>query len=125
MKLNVGLLLLRLFIGLTMLISHGWGKLANFGAMSTKFPDLIGLGSQVSLSLAVFSEVFCSVFIVLGLLTRWVSIPLLITMAVAFFIVHGNDPFKVKELAFLYMGAYATLIFTGAGDYSLDKLIRK
>ena len=108
-----------------MLISHGWGKLANFGAMSTKFPDLIGLGSQVSLSLAVFSEVFCSVFIVLGLLTRWVSIPLLITMAVAFFIVHGNDPFKVKELAFLYMGAYATLIFTGAGDYSLDKLIRK
>ena len=125
MKLNVGLLLLRLFIGLTMLISHGWGKLANFGAMSTKFPDLLGLGSQVSLSLAVFSEVFCSVFIILGLVTRWVSVPLLITMAVAFFIVHGSDPFKAKELAFIYMGAYATLIFTGAGDYSLDKIIRK
>ena len=125
MKLNVGLLLLRLFIGLTMLISHGWGKLANFGAISTKFPDVLGLGSQVSLSLAVFSEVFCSVFIILGLVTRWVSVPLLITMAVAFFIVHGSDPFKAKELAFIYMGAYATLIFTGAGDYSLDKIIRK
>lgn len=125
MKLNAGLLILRLFVGLTMLISHGWGKLSNFGAMSTKFPDLIGLGSQVSLSLAVFSEVFCSIFIILGLLTRWVSVPLLITMAVAFFVVHGNDPFKSKELAFMYMGIYGTLVFTGAGEFSVDKFIKK
>lgn len=122
---NLGLLILRLFVGLTMLISHGWPKLSNFSAMSTKFPDLIGLGSQVSLSLAVFSEVFCSVAIILGVLTRWVSIPLMITMAVAFFIVHGSDPFKTKELAFIYMGIYATLIGTGAGDFSIDKFIRK
>ncbi len=125
MKLNLGLLILRLFAGLTMLISHGWPKLSNFSAMSTKFPDVIGLGSQVSLSLAVFSEVFCSIALVIGLLTRWVSIPLLITMAVAFFIVHGNDPFNSKELAFMYMGVYATLICTGSGDFSIDRFIKK
>ncbi|PIK15707.1 DoxX family protein [Halobacteriovorax sp. JY17] len=125
MKLNLGLLILRLFAGLTMLISHGWPKLSNFSAMSTKFPDVIGLGSQVSLSLAVFSEVFCSIALVIGLLTRWVSIPLLITMAVAFFIVHGSDPFNSKELAFMYMGVYATLICTGSGDFSIDRFIKK
>ncbi|ATH07915.1 transmembrane DoxX protein [Halobacteriovorax marinus] len=125
MKLNLGLLILRIFAGLTMLMGHGWGKLTNFSTLSAKFPDVIGLGSQVSLSLAVFSEVFCAAFLVLGLLTRWVSIPLFITMAVAFFIVHGADPFKSKELAFMYMGIYGALICTGGGDFSIDRFIKK
>jgi putative oxidoreductase len=122
---NVGLLVLRLTVGFTMLLGHGWPKLANFSAKSAVFPSVMGLGSQISLSLAVFSEVFCSVFLILGLLTRWVSIPLLITMLVAAFIVHGSDPFKVKELSLMYLFCYTTLFFTGGGEFSVDKFIKK
>lgn len=122
---NIGLLFLRLAVGFTMLIAHGWPKLANFGAVSAKFPSVLGLSSQISLSLAVFSEVFCSVFLILGLLTRWISIPLMVTMLVAVLVIHGNDPFKTKELALMYLFTYTTLFFTGGGDYSIDKFIRK
>ncbi len=122
---NVGLLILRLTVGFTMLLGHGWPKLANFTAKSATFPGAFGMSSQISLSLAVFSEVFCSVFLILGLMTRWVSLPLIGTMAVAAFIIHGADPFKTKELALMYLFCYTTLFFTGGGEFSVDKFIKK
>jgi putative oxidoreductase len=124
-KQNIGLFILRVSLGLMMISMHGWGKLMNFGAKSATFPDVIGLGTQVSLSLAVFSEFFCSIFLIAGLLTRWASLPLIATMGVAAFIHHASDPFQVKEKAILYLVGFVVLFFTGAGEYSIDKLIKK
>lgn len=123
MKENIGLLLLRLISGLTMLISHGWPKLMDFTTRKDTFPDPLGVSSPVSLALTVFAEVVCALLITAGVFTRWVAVPLFITMAVAFFVIHGADPFKNKELAFVFMGMYATLSFTGGGAYSVDALI--
>ena len=103
-----------------MAIAHGWGKLTGFSEKSGGFPDPIGLGSPTALGLAVFAEVFCSIAIVLGLFTRAAAIPLLITMMVAAFMIHGDDPFQKKELALFYGATYLTLIFTGAGKFSAD-----
>lgn len=117
---DVGLLVLRLGLGLTMLISHGWGKYQNFSVMATKFPDPLGVGSQLSLTLAVFAEVVCSALIVLGLATRLALTQLIATMVVAFFIIHANDPFQKKELAFMYLIGYVALFITGPGRLSID-----
>lgn len=116
-----GLLFLRISIGLTMLLAHGWGKMTNFSAIAPKFMDFIGLGGSVSLALAVFSEVFCSVFIIIGLKTRIASAFLAITMFVAAFMVHLDDPFKVKEKALLFLFAYITLMLTGGGKFSIKE----
>jgi len=118
---DIGLLVLRVWAGGTMLLAHGWGKLANFGSRADTFADPIGLGSTVSLSLAVFAEVFCAILVILGVLTRLASLPLVITMLVAFFIVHHDDPFRQKELAFLFLGIFITLSLTGGGRFSLLK----
>ena len=123
MKENLGLLLLRLISGLTMLLAHGWPKLMNFTTYKESFPDPIGLGSPVSLALAVFAEVVCSILIAAGVFTRFVAVPLVITMLVAFFFIHGADPFQKKELAFIYLGMFATLGMTGAGGWSVDALL--
>jgi putative oxidoreductase len=125
MKTNLGLLVLRVTFGLTMLIAHGWPKLVNFGGLKDSFRDPIGVGMTTSLTLAVFSEVFCALFIVLGLFTRLASIPLIATMIVAAFMVHGDDPWARKELAVVYLFAFTALLGTGAGGYSLDGLLRK
>lgn len=125
MKENIGLLLLRLVCGLTMLIAHGWPKLMDFTVRKDTFPDPLGVSSPVSLALTVFAEVVCALLITAGVFTRWVAIPLFITMAVAFFVIHGADPFKGKELAFVYMGMYGVLAFTGSGAYSVDALISR
>lgn len=125
MKVDIGLLILRLGFGGMMLFAHGWPKLANFTNLTGHFPDPIGLGSTLSLTLAVFSEFFCSIALMAGVLTRWVSIPLLITMLVAAFIVHADDSWKDKEFALLYAIPFLAFFFTGGGRFSLDTLIGK
>lgn len=125
MKTQIGLLIFRIVFGLTMLISHGLPKMMAFQTKKDVFPDPLGIGSSLSLGLAILAEVFCAALLTLGLFTRIVAVPLFITMFVAFFIVHGSDPFMKKELAFVYMLGYAALVLTGPGNWSLDVLWRK
>lgn len=122
---DLGILTIRIAVGAVMLLEHGLPKLKNFTYLSQNFPDPIGVGSYISVSLAIFSELFCSIFLIVGLFTRFNALMLFATMAVAFFIQHGSDPFKAKELAFLYGIMYLALIFTGSGKYSVDKMIGK
>ncbi len=118
-SLSLGLLILRLAYGGMMLV-HGYPKLMGFSEMSDKFPDPLGMGSQLSLIAAIGAEVGCSLLLIIGLLTRFVSLPLAFTMIIALFVVHGDDPWDVKEKAALFLAAYVALFFTGAGRFSVD-----
>jgi putative oxidoreductase len=122
-KVNIALLILRVVIGVFML-THGIGKLETlFGSEPIQFRDPIGIGATASLALAVFSEVFCSILLIIGLGTRFAAIPLFITMMVAAFIVHINNGFGKQEFALLYAVIYTTIAIIGAGKYSLDYLL--
>jgi len=121
---DIGLLLLRIGAGGFMLVLHGWGKFMNYFDTSfnaVQWADPIGVGPAWSHHLATGAEVGCSVLLILGVLTRLSAIPLAFTMGVAAFVVHADDPFKVKELAFAYLIMYVTLIFTGGGRFALLK----
>lgn len=122
--LSLGLLILRVLVGITML-THGLAKLTSFSEFSATFPDPIGLGSTLSLILIIGAEVGCSLFVIVGAFTRLATIPLMFSMLVVLFVVHASDPFQVKELPLLYLGIYILLFFTGAGRISLDSLISK
>jgi len=119
---DLGLLVLRLGLGGVML-THGFQKLSNYDAMLTKFADPFGFGITLSVLLAIFAELFCSLGIMLGLATRLAAIPLIVTMATAFFIIHGNDPMMKKELALIYLIGFVALLLTGPGRISVDHLI--
>jgi putative oxidoreductase len=88
------------------------------------FPDPLHVGSVLSLTLAVFAEFFCSVLVIFGLMTRLAAVPVVIMMTVAISLIHAADPIEKKELAFLYLVPFLALIFTGAGRYSLDGIVR-
>ena len=124
---SVLLLCLRLIFG-ALFLNHGIQKAMSFETLSATFPDPLGVGSEFSLILAIFGEVICSILFILGLFHRLALIPMMITMLVAFFIIHGADPFAVKELALVYFVVFASLWLTGPGrfsvDYSLGKFIR-
>ena len=121
--LNIGLLFLRISLGLMMLISHGWDKFVNFADKSAGFPDPLGVSNAGSLALIVFAEVFCSIALMLGFATRVIIIPLILAMFVAAFVTHGDDPWARKEFAVLYLVPYIFLFFSGAGKYSVDNLL--
>lgn len=122
---SFAMLVLRLGVGFLMLVNHGLDKLMHFAEKAPRFADPFGVGSTTSLSMAVFAEFFCSVFIILGLFTRLAVIPLIITMGVALFYAHKGQAFGDGEMAALYLTAYIALLFTGPGSASLDKFIGK
>ncbi len=122
---DIALLLLRIGVS-GLMLTHGVPKLMKlFGSEPITFGDPVGIGMEASLTLAVFAEVICSVLILIGLGTRLAAIPLAVTMAVAFFIIHAADPFQRKELALFFLIVYLVLFLTGSGKYSLDHYILK
>jgi len=118
---DFALLIFRATISAFMLFGHGLGKLNRlFSGEEIKFFDPFGLGSVVSLSFAVLAEFFAAALIILGLFTRLSSITLIITMFVAGFIYHADDPFRTQEKALMYLVSYIMLFLTGPGKFSLQ-----
>lgn len=127
--LDIAILILRVGVSLLML-THGYSKLQKIVAGDLSFGDPLGLGEGLSLYLTVFAEFFCSFLLIFGFLTKPASVVLMFTMAVAAFIVHGNDGLAKQEKALLFLISYITLFLTGPGKFSFDqlwigKLVRK
>lgn len=116
--LNICLLALRIVVAVLML-THGLPKFMNLVNGNLTFPDPLGLGSELSLVLVIFAEVFCSLFILVGYKSRLAAIPLIINMLVALLVVHGNDPVFEHWNILLYLFAYGILLHLGGGKYSL------
>ena len=105
-----------------LMLTHGWPKMLKLiSGEQIEFGDPIGIGPAASLILTVFSEVICSLLIIIGFKTRLAVIPLIITMLVAVFVVHINDSIHDKEAGILYLLIYGVIYFFGPGKYAVDK----
>jgi putative oxidoreductase len=103
---SLGLLVLRLWLGLAMFFNHGLAKLTHFSDMASKFPDPLGIGQTPSLALVVFAETAGALLLALGLLTRFAALTLVIDLGIAFILVHkaasgaGEGRFSVDKALF-------------------------
>ncbi|MBT8288184.1 MAG: DoxX family protein [Flavobacteriaceae bacterium] len=118
--LKLALALLRIGTAL-MMLRHGIPKVERLFADKIEFADPLGLGPATSLILALIGEVIAPLLILIGFKTRLAAIPALITMLVAAFIVHGEDPFAKKEMALLYALSFLVILIGGPGKYAIDK----
>jgi len=91
-----------------------------FGSMGIPFPTL-------NAYMAASFEAAAVVLLTLGLLTRVISIPLIVIMLVAIFMVHLPNGFSAGENGFeipLYFMLFLLVFLTnGAGKFSLDRVI--
>ncbi len=117
---DLGLLVLRLGAA-GMMMTHGFAKLMNFSEYSATFPDFFGIGSPLTLALAIFGEFVCPLLIILGVLTRLSSFATLFTMGVAAFVAHAGDPFEKREMALLYGLIFLVIFIVGPGKTALWK----
>jgi len=121
---NAAMLILRLAMGMLMMF-HGYEKLVQFSEKKAVFYDFLGLGSTTSLMLCIFAEFFCALFLVIGLFTRLVAVPLVTVMSIAVFNVHKMDFFDTGEKASLYLAGFLVLILCGPGRASVDGIASK
>ena len=117
---HFALLLMRVVWGVTMIPAHGWPKLAGFDQKKATFMDFMGLGSTLSLGLAVFAEFFCSLLLIAGLFTRLATLPLIITMLVIMQQHEWALIGKYESVIFFFTG-YVLILILGPGKYSLDQ----
>lgn len=115
------ILCLRIFFGV-LFFMHGLDKMMNFSVLSETFPSVLGFGSYMTLMVSIFCEFCCSLFLIAGLLIRITVLPMIISMAVAFFDVH-DAMMPEGELALVYLVVFIVLYITGPGRYSADYLI--
>ena len=121
---NFARLFLRVFIGVLML-SHGIAKIENFDLMVDTFPDPLGMGRAISLTLILLAEVGCSILLVVGLMTRLAVLPLIFGMVIATFFTYPVITLSNIELQMLYLGIYITILMLGPGKCSIDYLLKR
>jgi putative oxidoreductase len=120
---DFGLLVLRVFAGLSLSLAHGMAKLpppAQFVAGVTN----LGLPAWAAW-LSGFAEGICGLALAAGLMTRPSALVIVFNMSVAGFMQHAKDPYQVKELALLFLATAIMFVFTGGGRFAVDRLIRK
>jgi putative oxidoreductase len=123
---DTGLLILRVLLG-SGIAYHGYNKIFG-GQMGMLTGGVAKLGfpfPEAFAWAAALSEFAGGILIALGLFTQPAAFFLLVTMLVAIFGAHKNDPLQVRELAIAYGTGALALMFTGAGRFSADSVVLK
>jgi putative oxidoreductase len=121
---NFAMLILRVGMG-SLMLSHGYDKLVHFARFESKFINFLGMGSTLSLSLVIFAEFFCALFLIVGLFTRLVAIPIVFALIIALWKSHHFDFFGAGEKAALFLIGFITILLLGPGKASVDGLVGK
>lgn len=119
MAFNFAMLALRTGLGIVML-PHGYQKLVHFAEYRTKFFSLLGMGSTLSISLAIFAELICSIFLIFGLFTRSAALVLALHICVIIFKVNTGSILGKSEFELTLLLGFFTLLLVGGGKYSVE-----
>jgi putative oxidoreductase len=124
----VGPTLARLTVGLVF-IGTGWGKLHSLGDVTDFFASLHIPAPGFNARLAAGTEFFGGILVLVGLATRFASLPLAFTMVVAILTAKRADITGLTALVgfeeWSYLVFFIWLALAGAGPISLDRLVSR
>ncbi|HKN00814.1 MAG TPA: DoxX family protein [Candidatus Binataceae bacterium] len=120
-------LLMRLFVGYFFMTS-GWGKIHDLAGFTANFAGWGIPYPAFNAALSAYTEFVGGALTIAGLGMRFVSIPMIINMAVAVLSVKLKEVSSLTDFVNLdeplYGLAYLWLLFSGAGWVSLDAAIK-
>jgi len=119
-------LLTRLFVGY-FFFETGWGKVHNLDTFAQRFAEWGIPYPYFNAVLSAYTECLGGALTIVGLAMRFVSIPMIINMAVAILMVKLKHVSTLSDFVELdeplYALSYVWLLFAGAGWLSFDGLI--
>ncbi|MEO6248826.1 MAG: DoxX family protein [Sphingomicrobium sp.] len=105
-------------------LEHGTSKILSFPETAASNPNMWSL-----FWVAGLIEMFGGLLLLAGLWTRWVALLLAGEMAIAYWMVHApKSLFPVLnggEAAILFCFIFLLLTATGAGEWSIDKMLTR
>jgi putative oxidoreductase len=121
-------LAVRITVGLVFM-STGWVKLHNLPAITKNFTALGIPAPEILTPFVSGVEFFGGLLLVLGLLTRFAAVPLMVTMVVAILSAKLGDVASVEDFLGLeevsYFLMFAWLAIAGPGPVSVDHFVLK
>ena len=122
-RVDLGLLILRVFAGLALSLSHGIGKVPP----SDRFIDRVaGMGlpaPELFAWLAGAAELGAGLLLALGLLTRPAAFLIAGHFVVVAGLAHAGDGFGDRERPLLFLTIALLYLFAGPGRFSLDAVL--
>ncbi|HYB98986.1 MAG TPA: DoxX family protein [Candidatus Limnocylindrales bacterium] len=122
-QISMGLLILRLGAGGMLIYGRAWERVIMIRDTSIAFPDPLGISPELSWAVTIFAEFFCSIFVMLGIVTRLTAAAPFLAMLLSALVLPSGTAWSLREVSFLYALPFFVLTFTGAGDYSFDARI--
>jgi len=128
---DLGILLLRLSSGLIFILIHGLGKLT--GGKET-WRRIGGVMKNIGIDffhefwgfMAMFSEFFVPMLIILGLFYRPSLLLIIITMFMAAYThLYNLDPWGKIAYPMMMFFVFTSMFIIGPGKYSIDYLLKK
>lgn len=130
---DTGLLLLRIAVG-AIFVAHGWGDASQAGGAATNIENYRGAGipvPEVSAWFGAYMQLLGGAAIIAGVVTRPVGAGLAVVMAGALIFVHRGEPLVMAPdgsgsgFALIMLAASLALVGTGAGRFSLDRVLSR
>ena len=119
-KVSLGLLLLRLAGGALLILGRAGTWSAMLHPNRAAFTDPFGVGGEFFWFLTIFSELLCTVLVMLGVFTRFTAVPPAVVMLVTAYALPYGTEWDLRQVHLLYALPFLALAVTGAGDYSID-----
>jgi putative oxidoreductase len=116
----------RLAVGL-LFVSTGWGKVHDIPKVTSFFQSLGIPAPTFNAVLVGYSELICGSLLVVGLVARFATVPLIVSMIVAISTAKRGDLHGVFDLVgfdeFTYLCVLVMIAVIGPGTVALDRAI--
>ncbi|MCM1348127.1 MAG: DoxX family protein [Firmicutes bacterium] len=126
---NMARLFMRLFVGV-MFMQFGIRQLTMYHELVNEFPSMLGLSPQACLVIMITIELVCSLLIMVGFLTRFATIPAVLSMTAAevwiandlmpHINLWGITSTQPGYLPVMFIGIFLFLLLAGPGKISVD-----
>ena len=121
---DLGITVLRIGMGALML-PHGIDKLTLLlSREEIAYPAVLGINPTLCLLFAVFAEIACAFFLIIGFKAKRSAIPLIISMLISIVYLQQTGNWGSRELPIAYLIGYLAVYFNGSGKYSLDTALK-